>query len=152
MNSAVSSSDTQVGTDAVGALGALATSSESISLTAPSTAGAYWYGACVDSVNGESGTGNNCSSGVRVTVSAATTNPPPVDGACVEVNDVLELGEGESCTITQALVDKYSLGSALAGFSVRVGDMAMCSGGRVRLGSVISAQTFQLNGLTIRCR
>ena len=146
-DSTISPSDTQVGTDAVGALGALATSSESISLTAPSTAGAHYYGGCVDSVNGESGTGNNCSSGVRVTVSAATTNPPPEDGACVEVNDVVELGEGESCTITQALVDKYSLGSV----SVRAGDIAMCSGGRVSL-VFFSGQTLQLNGLTIRCR
>lgn len=30
--------------------------------------GPWYYGACVDSVSGETETGNNCSSGVRVTV------------------------------------------------------------------------------------
>lgn len=146
-DSTISPDDTQVGTDSVGVLGALTTSPESISLTAPSTAGTYYYGACVDSVNGESATSDNCSSGVRVTVSSATTDPEPEDVVCVEVNDVIELGEGESCTITQALVDKYSLNRV----SVRAGDTASCSGGRVTL-RFLSAQTIQLNGLTIRCR
>lgn len=145
----ISSGDTQVGTDGVGVLGALAESPESIALTAPSTAGTYYYGACVDSVAGESGTGNNCSSGVRVTVSSATTNPPSEDGACVEANDVVELGEGESCTITQALVDKYSLDSV----SVNAGLTASCSGGAVRINNTFwQGVTIQINSLTFRCR
>ncbi len=69
-DSTISSSDTAVGTDTVSALATSGTSAESISLTAPSQAGAYYYGACVDTVTGESDTANNCSSGVRVTVSA----------------------------------------------------------------------------------
>ena len=69
----ITSADTSVGTDAVGGLSAGATSSESTSLTAPSSAGTYYYGACVDAVAGESDTTNNCSSAVSVTVSA----PPP---------------------------------------------------------------------------
>ena len=68
----ISSSDTSAGTDVVGGLSASGTSPESISVTAPSTAGTYYYGACVDSVSGESNTGNNCSSGVTVTVAVAT--------------------------------------------------------------------------------
>ena len=68
-NPAISTSDTQVGTDAVDALSISDTRSESISLTAPSIAGTYYYGACVDSVAGESDTRNNCTPGVRVTVS-----------------------------------------------------------------------------------
>ncbi len=64
----ITTGDTQVGTDAVSALAASSTSNQSISLTAPSTAGTYHYGACVETVSGESGTGNNCSSAVRVTV------------------------------------------------------------------------------------
>ena len=67
----ISTSDTQVGTDAVSGLSAFGISDESISLTAPSTAGTYYYGACVDPVSGESATGNNCSSAVSVTVSAS---------------------------------------------------------------------------------
>ena len=38
----------EVGTDAVAELAPSGTSTESVSLTAPSTAGKYYYGACVD--------------------------------------------------------------------------------------------------------
>ena len=64
----ITTSDTAVGTDAVDALTPAGTSDESISLTAPSTAGTYYYGACVDPVSGESNSQNNCSSAMRVTV------------------------------------------------------------------------------------
>ena len=66
----ITTADTQVGTDPVAQLAASGTSSESVSLTAPSTAGTYYYGACVDAVTGESDTTNNCSSSVTVTVTA----------------------------------------------------------------------------------
>ena len=69
-DSTIGTSDTEVGADAVETLLASGTSAQSIVLTAPSTAGTYYYGACVDSVAGESNTDNNCSSGVRVTVSS----------------------------------------------------------------------------------
>ncbi len=64
----ISTRDTRVGTDAVGALAADDSSAESISLTAPESTGTYYYGACVESVSGESNTDNNCSSAVTVTV------------------------------------------------------------------------------------
>ena len=70
----ISDSDTEVGTDAVGVLAASGTSDQSIGLTAPSDVGTYYYGACVDAVTGESNSGNNCSSGVQVTVNGS---PPP---------------------------------------------------------------------------
>ena len=85
----ISTSDTAVGTDTVSALAASGSGPESISLTAPSTAGTYYYGACVDTVSGESNTANNCSSGVRVRVSAAG------GGACTAG---LVVNPGESCT------------------------------------------------------
>ena len=66
----ITTDDTAVGTDLVNGLSASRTASESISLTAPSTTGTYYYGACVASVSGESNTNNNCSDGVRVTVSS----------------------------------------------------------------------------------
>ena len=72
----ISDSDTEVGTDAVGVLAASGTSDQSIGLTAPSDAGTYYYGACVDAVTGESNSGNNCSSGVQVTVSVSPPPPP----------------------------------------------------------------------------
>ena len=68
-NTAISAADGPVGVDSVGVLAASAASSESISVTAPSSAGTYYYGACVEPVSGETGTANNCSSAVRVTVS-----------------------------------------------------------------------------------
>ena len=68
----ITTSDTEVGTAAVGGLAAGATSSESINLTAPATAGTYYYGACVDAVTDESDTTNNCSTSVQVTVPEPT--------------------------------------------------------------------------------
>ena len=66
----ISTSDTPVGTNEVGELSAWGTSLEAIDLTAPSNTGTYYYGACVESVSGESNTNNNCSDAVRVTVSS----------------------------------------------------------------------------------
>ena len=70
----ITRADTTVGTDSVGGLSAHQFSLESISLTAPSTAGTYYYGACVDTVAHESSTMNNCSPPVEVSVGAA--QPP----------------------------------------------------------------------------
>ncbi|MDE2829392.1 MAG: hypothetical protein OXN20_04685, partial [Gemmatimonadota bacterium] len=67
----ITTSDTEVGTGAIDSLNAGSTSGQSIDLNAPSSAGTYYYGACVASVSGESNADNNCSSGVRVTVSDA---------------------------------------------------------------------------------
>ena len=60
-------------------LNALQSGDESISLTAPSTPGTYYYGACVDSVSGESDTTNNCSGSVTVNVGAAPAPDLVVD-------------------------------------------------------------------------
>ena len=92
-NLTISASDTRVGTDAVGALAAGGISGESVSLTAPSSADTYYYGACVDTVSGESNADNNCSSGVRVTVSAGGGGA--TGGACTAE---LVVNPGESCT------------------------------------------------------
>ena len=67
-DSTITLSDTKVGTDSVGGLAASGTSNESIELTAPSSAGTYYYGACVEPVSGEDSTGNNCSDAVQVKV------------------------------------------------------------------------------------
>ena len=74
----ISASDAGVGTDAIGSLAASGAVDVSIGLTSPSSPGAYYYGACVDLVTGESDTGNNCSAAVSITVAAVT---PPVSGA-----------------------------------------------------------------------
>ena len=71
-NTTISRSDTLVGTDAVSALSASEASAESIRLPAPSSAGTYYYGACVDPVSGESRIGNNCSQSVRLDTGTGT--------------------------------------------------------------------------------
>ena len=73
----ISSSDTQIGTDAVMQLGPSQSSAESLSITAPSAEGTYYYGACVDAVANESDTGNNCSSAVEVEVAQPNQAPRP---------------------------------------------------------------------------
>ena len=65
----ISSSDIRIGSDAIGWLFSSESSSESNNVYAPSRAGTYYYGACVAPVSRESNTDNNCSPGVRVTVS-----------------------------------------------------------------------------------
>ena len=64
----ITTTDTEVGTDAVAALAATGSSRQSLPVSAPSTPGTYYYGACVDAVAGESDTTDNCSSSVRVEV------------------------------------------------------------------------------------
>ena len=60
--------DTEVGDDAVDPLNAGDASEERVTINAPSSAGTYYYGACVDRVSGESNTDNNCTDGVSVRV------------------------------------------------------------------------------------
>ena len=97
----ITAGDTEVGTDAVNTLTATGTSEESISLTAPSTAGTYYYGACVDPVSGETNTGNNCSNSSMVTVSSTSMDRIIPDAnlrAAVEA----ALGKASGAPITEA--------------------------------------------------
>ena len=100
----ISSSDTRVGSDAIGSLNASSSSVESISLNAPSSAGTYYYGACVSSVSGESNTGNNCSSAVRVTISSVGGSTGVVDIPDANLRAVIadSLGKARNASITQA--------------------------------------------------
>ena len=70
-NSTIETSDTYLGSDSVVALTAGLSSSQNIEVSAPSTTGTYYLGACVDSVSGESSTSNNCSSGKLITVTSS---------------------------------------------------------------------------------
>ena len=67
-------------------LGASASGAESISLTAPSTPGTYYYGACVGPVSDEPDTTNNCSSAVAVAVGAAPAPDLVVDTPTVDTS------------------------------------------------------------------
>ena len=90
----ITTSDPEVGTASVSSVAAAGVSTQSIQLTAPSDGGDYYYGACVDAVSGESDTGNNCSSGLSVTVEAPdlTVDTPSVGGN--------NLTAGESYTLS----------------------------------------------------
>ena len=85
-DSTITTGDMEVGTDSVFGLDASENEDELIFLTAPSTPGTYYYGACVDSVSGESDTRNNCSTAVTVTVSAIASVPNPPTGLTATPN------------------------------------------------------------------
>ena len=85
-DSTISESDTEVDTDEVTGLAASASSSELVDLTAPSTPGTYYYGACVDAVEGETDTTNNCSSGTEVEV-LDSRRPPNLVVVTLTVDD-----------------------------------------------------------------
>ena len=131
-NSRISTTDTEVGTDPVRRLAAAGTSAESITLTAPSSAGTYYYGACVDAVPGESSTGNNCSDGVEVDVSGGGGGTGRA-GECVEGNTY---ARGEGC-------DVYGVGSSSSErFSV-------LSDGRGRFGFITAGNSISNRGGSI---
>ena len=67
-DSTITTDDTEVGTDTVSGLAAPSTTFKLIRLTAPSSPGTYYYGACVQPVSGESDIQNNCSSASEVVV------------------------------------------------------------------------------------
>ena len=85
-DSTITTGDTEVGTDSVSSLDAVESGDESISLTAPSTPGTYYYGACVDAVSSETDTTNNCSPAVTVTVGAVTSVPGAPAGLTATAN------------------------------------------------------------------
>ena len=64
----ITATDTWVGTVTIAGLAGSGSSSQSVELTAPSSPGRYYYGACVDAVPGESDTTNNCSGARTVRV------------------------------------------------------------------------------------
>ena len=85
-DSTISTGDPEADTDYVSRLDAGQSGDEEVSLTAPSTPGTYYYGACVEAVSGESDTQNNCSSAVSVNVGAAPTPDLVVDTPTVSAS------------------------------------------------------------------
>ena len=73
VDSNITTSDPLITSVSVSSLGPSQTSEVSETFTAPASEGTYYYGACVDAVPNEAVTDNNCSTGIRVTVS---TTPP----------------------------------------------------------------------------
>ena len=114
----ISTGDTEVDTVAVGALGAQGTSAESISLTAPSSAGTWYYGACVVSVADESNTRNNCSGVVTVTVEERAVVAIPDANLRAAIEKALGKASGEP--ITQAEMKTLTY---LSGFQRGISDL-----------------------------
>ena len=98
----IDSTDTQLLTVAVNSLASLAERAYSIDLTAPTSTGTYYYGACVESVSGESNTDNNCSSAVTITVAGYDSGDSSSGGSGSSSSGGCYVGMpcsiGDSCT------------------------------------------------------
>ena len=77
-NSRITPSDSLLGTHPIGQLDSGATSVGSLVVHGPTDPGTYYYGVCVEAVDNESDTGNNCSGAVRVRVWQPNRAPRPV--------------------------------------------------------------------------
>ena len=88
-DASISPSDTEVGMAPVAALAPGGASDESIVLATPANPGAYHYGACVDSVAGESSAANNCSGAVAVAVAVLEPSDLVVQSVMASPSDAL---------------------------------------------------------------
>ncbi len=107
----ISTTDTLVGTaDTIGILsgsntfnqGYPNTSTQTVELTAPTTAGTYYYGACVSTNLYETRSDNNCSSAVTITVSA----PPDLVAELFELRGTSTLAPGERFTLDATVTNE----------------------------------------------
>ena len=115
-NAAISSNDTEVGTDSVyrGNLDTNETDRISASITAPSEPGVYYYGACVDDVEHESNTRNNCSGAIAITVREPSPEPTPDFPDLVPSTPTVSanaLAPGESFTLETTIENRGTGGS-----------------------------------------
>ena len=75
----ITTEDTQVRRSDLPSLAVDRTKNKWVRLTAPKTAGVYYYGVCIDDVADEGNTENNCSTAVKITVGTVTVEPPVVE-------------------------------------------------------------------------
>ena len=111
-DAAISSGDTEVGTDRVSSLRPSSTSNEWISLRAPSTLGTHYYGACVDALSEESNSANNCSAAVLVTVAG----PDLIVGLPTVSNAIPQVAEAFTLSVT---VTNQGAGDATSSTTLR---------------------------------
>ncbi|MCY3684139.1 MAG: fibronectin type III domain-containing protein, partial [Gemmatimonadetes bacterium] len=155
----ITTGDTEVETDYVSRLAPSETSEESAYLNAPSSAGTYYYGACVEAVTGESDTGNNCSSAVTVTVGGTTPPPtpnqPPVftEGASTTRSIAENTGAGQNIgnPISATDGDNDRLTYSLEGTDARAFTIISGSGQlRTRSGVTYDYETKNSYSVTVR--
>ncbi|MDE0009835.1 MAG: T9SS type A sorting domain-containing protein [Candidatus Poribacteria bacterium] len=94
----ISDTDIRQRTDNVDSLDPNETGKEWATLTAPDTPGTYYFGTCVEDIDDESNTNNNCSDAVRITVQA---------------------GQPPGLRIGDAVVAQNTVGNGLSGLLVR---------------------------------
>ena len=168
----ITTGDASVGTAAVAGLAAFGSRSASLQLTAPATAGTYYYGACVDAVTNESDTRNNCSASVEIRVQEAPSqggggggggggtvpeSSPDLVAGSVSVSDAEPSGGG-TLTLTAAVRNDgagaaaattvrfyQSADETIASSDTEVGDGAVVA---LPLGSGVFAEATGLSGGT----
>ena len=109
------SSDTLIGTDVVDPVPVSETRAESLSRTAPSRTGTYYYYVCVVPVAGESDILNNCSQAFPATVLERTS--PDLVASVTSVGDAGILYVGESFTINAVVYNQGTGPAASANLS-----------------------------------
>ncbi|MDE2983336.1 MAG: Ig-like domain-containing protein, partial [Gemmatimonadota bacterium] len=125
----ISTGDIEVGTDGVPVLGPSGNSAQSLDLTASSSVGTYYYGACVDPVGNESESNNNCSGSVTVQVTTSNRAPravgtisgkrlDPGDTVAIDVDPHFSDPDGDSLTYTAVSSNPAAASVALSGSSV----------------------------------
>lgn len=127
INAVITTGDTEVGSDSLSGLGPGSTVDESLALVAPSSAGTYHYGVCIDSVPNESNTDNNCSIGVQVEVKAEDDTDDEQDSYC-RVD--LTIQRGDRCDIYSRTNEYFSV-SPLLGGCYFIGSSFLCSSRRL---------------------
>ena len=99
----ITTADTQLADRYVFRLDPSESDDSSALVWAPSSYGTYYFGACVDEVDGESDTANNCSSATRVTVRSSPTGETTAPGGDAQSGGSCRAGmtldEGDSCTV-----------------------------------------------------
>lgn len=110
VDSEISPSDREVERYSVSALGVGRRADKSGFLSVPSTAGVYYFGACVDPVSGEANTRNNCSESIRLLVGVGAdlvVESPLVDDRRLEANRPFQLRTtvaNQGVTIAEATI------------------------------------------------
>ena len=93
-NDRITSRDRQLGRGTRNPLAPNETIRRYLPVTVPTRPGIYYYGACVDPVDNESDTHNNCSEAIKVIVRSEDANDADVDGnGIVDVEDLILVAE-----------------------------------------------------------